>query len=404
MPQKSVVSSNEALFGQNTQSHTQPTNQLQQQQQQQQQQLYLPVMSQNLDAAAYLAASQSSNQYTVSQMLDSTSVGVGIPNVGIGVGVDAHAQATNAQQLLFQQALAAATPSTSMYTNSNIQIPPQTQAQAPVSAYAPVPTPVPVPTPTISHTPNTNNSMITQQIFANVGNPSQAAGTQNMTQDFIASQQQQQLCTSASTTLGGVSIPPLPPNSTTAMQVQVAAAAAAAAAAPPKGYHGPKPGSKGGGNGAAGNGFDLEEDGEEILGARRGTKRNGVSSDMTTEERKVLNRERNREHAKSTRARKKAYVNKLKELVDGLHAERSEEARKGRVAVQHLAEVHRVRRAVINTFLKFHAENESDPRKWSPLLEDEFYLKQPVTPYRSFRKSEIESASDRVSETQIHMI
>ena len=188
------------------------------------------------------------------------------------------------------------------------------------------------------------------------------------------------------------------------MQVQVAAAAAAAAAAPPKGYHGPKPGSKGGGNGAAGNGFSLEEDGQEILGARRGTKRNGVSSDMTTEERKVLNRERNREHAKSTRARKKAYVNKLKELVDGLHAERSEEARKGRVAVQHLAEVQRVRRSVITTFLKFHAEYESDPRKWSPILEDEFYLKQPVTPYRSFRKSEIESASDRVSETQIHMI
>jgi hypothetical protein len=91
-------------------------------------------------------------------------------------------------------------------------------------------------------------------------------------------------------------------------------------------------------------------------------------------------------------------VNKLKELVDGLHAERSEEARKRRVAVQHLAEVQRVRREVIKTFLKFHASYEPDRRKWSPILEDTFFLKQPVTPYRSFRKVEIENTRDRVSE------
>jgi hypothetical protein len=176
------------------------------------------------------------------------------------------------------------------------------------------------------------------------------------------------------------------------MQVQVAAAAAAAAAAPPKGYHGPKPGSK-----------EVAFDGDSeqpMTTDRRGTKRSGATIELSSEERKNLNRERNREHAKSTRARKKAYVNKLKELVDGLHAERSEEARKRRVAVQHLAEVQRVRRTVIKTFLKFHANYQADPRKWSPILEDTFFLKQPVTPYRSFRKLEIINTTDRVSDNR----
>jgi hypothetical protein len=110
-------------------------------------------------------------------------------------------------------------------------------------------------------------------------------------------------------------------------------------------------------------------------------------------DRAKLNRDRNREHARSTRERKKAYVQKLRELVEQLHAERNEEQRKRRVAVQHLAEIHRVRCDVVQTFLKYHAggRNEvADERKWSTILEDDFWLKQPVTPYRSFHRAEIE--------------
>lgn len=112
--------------------------------------------------------------------------------------------------------------------------------------------------------------------------------------------------------------------------------------------------------------------------------------DMSSAERAKQNRDRNREHAKSTRLRKKAYVQKLKELVEGLHSERTEEVRQRRVAIQHLAEMQNVRRAVIRSFLQFHSSNERDRRKWCTLLEDDVWLKQPVTPYRSFRRSEIE--------------
>jgi hypothetical protein len=111
---------------------------------------------------------------------------------------------------------------------------------------------------------------------------------------------------------------------------------------------------------------------------------------LTKEERSKQNRERNREHARSTRLRKKAYVQKLKELVEGLHAERSEEARQRRVAIQHLAEMQNVRRAVVRTALRYHSAYETDERKWTTLLEDSFWLKQPVSPYRSFRRAEIE--------------
>jgi hypothetical protein len=112
--------------------------------------------------------------------------------------------------------------------------------------------------------------------------------------------------------------------------------------------------------------------------------------DLTPTERANQNRERNREHAKSTRLRKKAYIQKLKELVEGLHAERTEEVRQRRVAIQHLAEMQNVRRAVIRSFLRFHSNYERDKRKWETILEDSFWLKQPVTPYRCFRRSEIE--------------
>lgn len=92
-------------------------------------------------------------------------------------------------------------------------------------------------------------------------------------------------------------------------------------------------------------------------------------------------------------------MNKLSELVDGLHAERSEDLRKRRVAVQRLAEIREVRKKVVHTFLGYHARFEGDGTRWGTILEmggkeggggDVFWLKQPVTPYRSFGRCEIQ--------------
>ena len=193
-----------------------------------------------------------------------------------------------------------------------------------------------------------------------------------------------------STTLGGVPIPPMPANTSTAMQVQMAAVSAAKAAAPHKGYHGPKSTVKmDDDKNGAGNNLDASTNGK----ARKST-----TSDLTPEEKKKLNRDRNRQHARSTRLRKKAYTNKLKELVNALHVERSDVIKKRRVAVRQLAEIQNVRRGVITKFLTYHSGYETDIKTWNTILEEDFFLKQPVSPYRSFPRSEIKQEQDRVSQ------
>ena len=114
---------------------------------------------------------------------------------------------------------------------------------------------------------------------------------------------------------------------------------------------------------------------------------------MTPEQKAQSSRDRNREHARCTRLRKKAYVNKLKELVDGLHVERSENTRKRLVAVQTLAGLQEARRKVIHIFLGYHARYQGDVDKWRGILEEDFWMKQPVTPFRSFRRCEIDKVS-----------
>lgn len=132
-----------------------------------------------------------------------------------------------------------------------------------------------------------------------------------------------------------------------------------------------------------------------ILGEAPGASDSNTNTrNLTPSQRAQHHRDRNREHARSTRLRKKAYVQKLKDLVDGLHAERSEEARQRRVAIQHLAEVQQVRRRVVNTVLEYLSQYCEDHCKWRTVVEeDEFWLQQPITPYRSFRRAEIEKVS-----------
>jgi hypothetical protein len=105
------------------------------------------------------------------------------------------------------------------------------------------------------------------------------------------------------------------------------------------------------------------------------------------------NRDRNREHARSTRLRKKAYVQKLKEMADGLRAVQTEEIRQRRLAVHAMTTTQKTRKRIVHQFLKYHADFEADPEAWGTIIEESFWLKQPVTPFRSFRRSEVEMVS-----------
>lgn len=124
--------------------------------------------------------------------------------------------------------------------------------------------------------------------------------------------------------------------------------------------------------------------------AKASKKLKGSSEETSAAAKAKQNRERNKEHARSTRLRKKAYVQQLKEMAEGLRAIQTEEIRQRRMAVQKMMGLQKARRTMIQTVLTYHSCYESDPIKWAAIIEETFWLKQPVTPFRSFRRSEVD--------------
>lgn len=108
---------------------------------------------------------------------------------------------------------------------------------------------------------------------------------------------------------------------------------------------------------------------------------------LTADERVALERERNREHARNTRLRKKAALANLKETVEKLsmrceRADRDNLEKRARGAVK---------RTCIETFFRHRARAETDGAKWAEVVTDDVELWQPVTPHRSYRPSEVKN-------------
>jgi len=106
---------------------------------------------------------------------------------------------------------------------------------------------------------------------------------------------------------------------------------------------------------------------------------------LTADERARQNRDRNREHARNTRLRKKAYVEELKRTLTELVAQRDATELERRHEKQRDLEVREVRYRVMEEFLKLRARGlESNLlARWVAILEDEFTLSLPKTEYRS---------------------
>jgi len=137
-------------------------------------------------------------------------------------------------------------------------------------------------------------------------------------------------------------------------------------------------------------GASVPKDGDWGSNARS-FREDGDGNNKKTSSAKIKqNRERNREHARSTRLRKKAYVQKLNEMAGGLRALQTDEIRQRRLAVHQMAEKQKTRKRLVQKFLHFHSNFEADPQAWRSLVEEDFWLKQPVTPFRSFQRSEVE--------------
>eukprot|EP00611_Tribonema_gayanum_P020354 TRINITY_DN3697_c0_g1_i1.p2 TRINITY_DN3697_c0_g1~~TRINITY_DN3697_c0_g1_i1.p2 ORF type:complete len:399 (-),score=158.01 TRINITY_DN3697_c0_g1_i1:527-1723(-) len=113
------------------------------------------------------------------------------------------------------------------------------------------------------------------------------------------------------------------------------------------------------------------------------------TSSAQDEERKKQERERNRMHARNTRARKKAYADELTAKLAALTKEKEEhekaeaEASKART-VQQSAWAATLRQA-----MDLRAAGCLDEAQWSKILAEDFKMTMPVTPYRSFSPSDV---------------
>ncbi|KAL3923016.1 MAG: hypothetical protein SGILL_001895 [Bacillariaceae sp.] len=114
-------------------------------------------------------------------------------------------------------------------------------------------------------------------------------------------------------------------------------------------------------------------------------------SNMTADEKRKANRDRNREHARNTRLRKKAYLEKLKTTVDELCRERDTLVSERAGAANILVEMNNTRTEVLMSFFALRSANERRRELWASILdESRFASVMPVTPYRSFPASEVQ--------------
>lgn len=82
-------------------------------------------------------------------------------------------------------------------------------------------------------------------------------------------------------------------------------------------------------------------------------------------------------------------MKKLKELVDDLERQRNEESRTQEVQACRVMEEASLRNNVIQTFLHLRATDERERAKWAGVMEENFTLTLPITPYRFFRRAEV---------------
>jgi len=121
-------------------------------------------------------------------------------------------------------------------------------------------------------------------------------------------------------------------------------------------------------------------------------KRSKLDSHLSsTEDKKQQHRDRNREHARNTRIRKKEYLEKLTATVDTLSKER-EALQREKMGHENLRrETQSTRTQVLMSFFALRSSYERHREMWSLILDEScFYCVVPVTPYRSFPASEVQ--------------
>ena len=105
-------------------------------------------------------------------------------------------------------------------------------------------------------------------------------------------------------------------------------------------------------------------------------------ADLSADDRAKQNRDRNREHARNTRLRKKAYVDELKKTLLEVVTQRDAAELIKKQVLQRDHDQRDVRFRVLQEFLKLRGSNITDATRWSAILEEDFTLVLPATSYR----------------------
>ncbi|KAL7442796.1 hypothetical protein ACHAXH_006143 [Discostella pseudostelligera] len=122
--------------------------------------------------------------------------------------------------------------------------------------------------------------------------------------------------------------------------------------------------------------------------------RNARRATLSQEDRAKQNRDRNREHARNTRLRKKAYVEELKRTLTEMVSQRDAADLEKRHEAQRNREQREVRFRVMEEFLNLRGRNELNAARWVAILEDGFMFTLPRTPYRRMVDGEKSWSSD----------
>ena len=125
---------------------------------------------------------------------------------------------------------------------------------------------------------------------------------------------------------------------------------------------------------------------------------NGASHDSSerkrrktcsNEERVLLNRERNREHAQKTRQRKKVYIVKLKELIVTLTQQMTIIKHEFSARGFKINSIQESRKQTLFNFMDYRCKGISNHHDWDRVVTSNITLILPVTPYRYYPPHEL---------------
>jgi hypothetical protein len=112
---------------------------------------------------------------------------------------------------------------------------------------------------------------------------------------------------------------------------------------------------------------------------------------MTADEKAKQSRDRNREHARNTRLRKKAYIQKLKELSDQLVHEKESYELERKAFAEVLYNNYFYHKNILFQFFSLRSENSRDRAQWETILAEEVVMVLPISLYQYFHKGEVKS-------------